>query len=105
MEHNLEGLEYDLLTGLYSRWYCHVELQRILDNRENCVFCSLDLNGFRRLNQEYGDKKGDELLKAIGKALLKIEGLILIGIIMILSLLAEAIRSSLSSVIEFISAI
>lgn len=69
MKHNLKGLEYDLLTGLYSRWYCHMELQSILDNRENCVFCSLDLNGFRKLNQEYGDKKGDELLKAIGKAL------------------------------------
>lgn len=69
MKHNLKGLEYDLLTGLYSRWYCHMELQSILDNREYCVFCSLDLNGFRRLNQEYGDKKGDELLKAIGKAL------------------------------------
>lgn len=70
MEYNLKGLEYDLLTGLYSRWYCHVELQSIIDNKENCVFCSIDLNGFKRLNHLYGDKKGDELIKAIGKALM-----------------------------------
>lgn len=69
MEYNLKGLEYDLLTGLYSRWYCHMELQRIIDKKENCVFCSIDLNGFKRLNHLYGDKKGDELLKAVGKAL------------------------------------
>lgn len=65
------GIEYDHLTGLYSRWKCSIELQKILDSGRPRVYGCLDLDDFKRINRNYGNNKGDELLKAIANALLK----------------------------------
>lgn len=63
------GIEYDQLTGLYSRWKCSIELQNLLNAGVYRVFGSIDLNGFKHINRLYGNKKGDELLKAIADSL------------------------------------
>lgn len=63
------GIEYDQLTGLYSRWRCSIELQKLIDAGVNRVFGCIDLDDFKRINLNYGNKKGDEMLKAIADAL------------------------------------
>lgn len=63
------GLEYDLLTGLYSRWYCRMALQQILDQGLNRVFGTIDIDKFSEVNQKYGSVKGDQLLQAIAQTL------------------------------------
>lgn len=63
------GIEYDQLTGLFSRWHCSMELQKLLDNRENRVYVSIDLDNFKRINSAYGNTMGDKLLKAIANVL------------------------------------
>lgn len=65
------GIEYDQLTGLYSRWHCILELQKILASGEHRVYGSVDLDNFKRINVRYGNNKGDELLKVIANALVQ----------------------------------
>lgn len=64
-----QGLEYDVLTGLYSRFRCRMELQKMLSDGELCVFGSLDIDGFHLVNQRFGSEVGDALLKAVAEAL------------------------------------
>lgn len=63
------GINFDQLTGLYSRWQQIAELQAILDARQNRVFVSIDINGFRSINERYGNAVGDRLLQTVAKAL------------------------------------
>lgn len=75
--HNLE-LEnmamQDDLTQLFNRRYLFDRLERELDsaralNRSLCVI-AVDLNSMKSVNDRYGHKAGDELLKAFGRFLL-----------------------------------
>lgn len=68
MEKNV-GLEYDLLTGLHSRWYARIALQEVLEKRAFRVFCSIDIDGFSAINERFGSETGDRLLQAIATVL------------------------------------
>lgn len=62
-------IENDHLTGLHSRWYCRMALQKIIEEGGNRVFGLIDLDGFHEINEQYGTEVGDRLLQAIAEAL------------------------------------
>lgn len=59
-----ELVKNDILTGLRSRTYCNLEIERIERNRIRplCVF-SVDLNGLKLINDALGHSAGDKLLR------------------------------------------
>ena len=63
---------HDNLTGLYNRSYFDEELKRLDTKRQlplSVVIC--DIDGFKLVNDAFGYKKGDELLKGLSKILKK----------------------------------
>lgn len=63
----------DALTGLHNRRYLEESLERELaravrENRPLAVFM-LDVDFFKRFNDDYGHEAGDEVLRALGQAL------------------------------------
>jgi len=63
----------DPLTGLFNRRYLEESLERelfrALRNRESLGTLMLDLDHFKRFNDTFGHKTGDELLKQMGEFL------------------------------------
>lgn len=64
----------DKLTGLYNRRYLDEtlprELQRMKRENNTLSFIMLDLDHFKKFNDDYGHEAGDEVLKFIGNLLL-----------------------------------
>jgi diguanylate cyclase (GGDEF)-like protein len=55
---------YDSLTGLYNRRFFEVELERLDSKRQLPISIIMaDLNGLKIINDSYGHKKGDQMLK------------------------------------------
>lgn len=69
-------LKYDSLTGLYTKelFYRNVN-DYILENpdKEYSIVCT-DIENFKLINEMYGTKKGDELLKHIANRLYQFKG-------------------------------
>ncbi len=63
----------DALTGLYNRPYVlekiDSELNRALRHGSPISLLMLDIDFFKRINDEYGHPAGDEVLKGIGRVL------------------------------------
>ena len=63
----------DALTGLYNRPYVlekiESELNRALRHGSPISLLMLDIDFFKRINDEYGHPAGDEVLKGIGRVL------------------------------------
>jgi len=59
----------DSLTGLYNRHYLFGEEKRILSrvnrNAENLTIIMADIDHFKSINDTYGHKTGDDVLKAV----------------------------------------
>lgn len=66
---DLKDIEFDQLTGQYSRWRLHLDLKQIIDAGLNRVVISLDVDNFKQINAKYGTAAGDRLLKDVAKAL------------------------------------
>lgn len=66
MEEKLRYLSmHDALTGLYNRAYLEEEMARLGSSRSLPVsILSLDVNGLKAVNDNFGHKAGDELLVA-----------------------------------------
>jgi diguanylate cyclase (GGDEF)-like protein len=66
--------QQDELTGLYNRRYVMHRLEAELERRrrklEPLTVAMVDLDGFKRVNDEEGHEVGDEVLKAVAGALL-----------------------------------
>ena len=65
---------YDPLTGLFNRYalmeFLSKEVERIKREKgENLFIIFLDLDNFKQVNDLYGHKKGDEVLKKVAKLL------------------------------------
>ncbi len=63
---------HDNLTGLYNRSYFDEELKRLDTKRQlplSVIIC--DIDGFKLVNDAFGYKKGDYLLKGLSKILKK----------------------------------
>lgn len=61
---------HDSLTGLYNRNYFNKEISRQKIPVNVCAFVS-DIDGLKRVNDDYGHAWGDELITAAGRALKK----------------------------------
>jgi len=57
-------LERDVLTGLYNRYSWNNALKRIEKENIDFSFCSLDVNGLKRINDSKGHLAGDKLIIA-----------------------------------------
>ncbi|MFV0362276.1 MAG: diguanylate cyclase domain-containing protein [Suipraeoptans sp.] len=60
---------YDNLTGLKSRHKLNVDLGKKIECGESVFLLFFDLNKFKLINDQYGHRIGDELLKIIGSFL------------------------------------
>jgi two-component system cell cycle response regulator len=61
----------DALTGTRNRRYLFDEGQRILSSSENGWVMIIDLDHFKRINDNNGHLKGDKVLMALGKLLMR----------------------------------
>jgi diguanylate cyclase (GGDEF)-like protein len=69
-----EKATYDLLTGLYNRYalfdFLEKELQRLKRKGKGKIYVIfVDLDNFKIVNDNFGHKKGDEILKAVAELL------------------------------------
>jgi diguanylate cyclase len=66
--------QHDELTGLYNRRYVMVRLEEELNRGKrkpgSAALAMIDLDGFKRVNDELGHDAGDAVLKAVASALL-----------------------------------
>tara|TARA_Y100000589_G_C27182821_1_gene641480 strand:+ start:873 stop:2417 length:1545 start_codon:yes stop_codon:yes gene_type:complete len=67
----------DGLTGTFNRYYFSKELERIIQNAQRfqklyfSIFL-IDLNGLKRINDDYGHQQGDKLIIKAGELLMRL---------------------------------
>ncbi|MEG1290767.1 MAG: bifunctional diguanylate cyclase/phosphodiesterase, partial [Lachnospiraceae bacterium] len=63
--------EYDILTGLYNKSTFETKVRNLLDHAQNAKYAIIcaDIEQFKVINDLYGIKKGDDILRHIGKSL------------------------------------
>jgi len=54
---------YDSLTGLLRKKYLDIELEMLLEKKENLVLIVVDIDDFKAINDVYGHSTGDIVLK------------------------------------------
>lgn len=60
---------YDALTGLPNRLFFNLRLHHVLRQAAAAALLFIDLDGFKRINDEYGHLFADRLLQVVGKRL------------------------------------
>jgi diguanylate cyclase (GGDEF)-like protein/PAS domain S-box-containing protein len=70
-EEEIKHLSYhDFLTDIYNRYFFEEELKRLDSERLYPIsIVIIDINGFKLVNDAFGHKKGDEILKNTAKIL------------------------------------
>ena len=72
---SLDQLHYDVLTGIYNRRFFDENLKRVIRSLARSgnplSLIMIDIDFFKKYNDTYGHKKGDECLKLVAKALEK----------------------------------
>ncbi len=71
IQKEMEFISYhDLLTGLYNRRFYEEELMRLDTNRNLPITLVMgDVNGLKHINDSFGHKMGDELLKKVAEVI------------------------------------
>jgi diguanylate cyclase (GGDEF)-like protein len=67
-----KGFETDGVTGVYSKRYFTEEAEKILaktNELDPCGFAVLDIDDFKKINDELGNDKGDDVLRTLGSVL------------------------------------
>ena len=63
------GFETDSVTGVYSRTYLTEEAEKILEKTNEldpCGVAVIDIDDFKKINDELGNDKGDDVLRTLG---------------------------------------
>ena len=66
------GFETDRVTGVYSKKYLIESANEILKNTNEldpCGIAVIDVDDFKKINDEMGNDKGDDVLRALGQVL------------------------------------
>ena len=66
------GFETDSVTGVYSKRYLSEEAEKILQKTNEldpCGVAVLDIDDFKKINDEMGNDKGDDVLRTLGSVL------------------------------------
>jgi diguanylate cyclase (GGDEF)-like protein/PAS domain S-box-containing protein len=73
LESEVDKIYYDPLTGIYNRRYFDMHLQRIIKSlsRSGSVLSlmMIDIDRFKKYNDSYGHKEGDNCLKIVAETL------------------------------------
>lgn len=69
-----ECIYVDKLTGIYNRFELDRELKRYQKRKETIVAYMLDLNGFKKINDNYSHEEGDQALIAFAGILNEVFG-------------------------------
>jgi len=68
--------DHDSLTGLPNRYYLQGHLNQIMSHakryQQSIALLFIDLDGFKKVNDNFGHSSGDEVLKIIGKRITKL---------------------------------
>lgn len=74
LEQSIEKMaEKDALTGLPNKERLFHDMENLMQEKTDFYLLFLDVNKFKNINDQYGHRMGDELLKAIAKFLNKIK--------------------------------
>ena len=72
---SLDQLHYDVLTGIYNRRYFDENIDRVLRSLARSgsalSLMMVDIDSFKKFNDTYGHRKGDECLRQVAEALAK----------------------------------
>lgn len=72
MESELASLsEVDALTGLLNRRYGEIKVRQAIAAGNVGMYCLIDVDKFKEINEKYGYNVGDEILKEIARVLEK----------------------------------
>lgn len=72
LENKLRNLsDIDGLTGIANRRCGEKSMHEILKEKTPGLFCLMDVNDFKHINDTYGHKKGDDALKEVAGAIKK----------------------------------
>ena len=66
------GFETDSVTGVYSKKYLTEEAEKILaktNELDPCGVAIIDVDDFKKINDEMGNDKGDDVLRTLGSVL------------------------------------
>jgi diguanylate cyclase (GGDEF)-like protein len=69
----------DPMTGLGNRYafdqmVCERGVDGLRPDEEDCLLVMIDLDGLKQVNDRHGHHRGDELIRAVGRALRGVEG-------------------------------
>ncbi|WP_343210103.1 diguanylate cyclase [Anaerolentibacter hominis] len=63
--------ELDLMTGIYNHESFRLQAQNLFHENSECCLYILDLDNFKQINDTYGHRAGDSLLKLLARILQK----------------------------------
>ncbi|MGN0368464.1 MAG: EAL domain-containing protein, partial [Wujia sp.] len=66
-------IRYDILTGLYTKDYFYVQVEKLLKENPNesyCIMCA-DIENFKMINDVFGIEKGDAVIKKCAEIIQK----------------------------------
>ncbi|MCM8792713.1 MAG: response regulator [Candidatus Omnitrophica bacterium] len=71
LRHTQRDLEANPLTRLPGNFSILKELNRLLEKKQIFAVCYLDLDKFKAYNDKYGFERGDDVIRATGRLLIK----------------------------------
>lgn len=61
--------ENDLLTGLHNETYGVQAVKKQIENRKEGMFCLIEIDDFKTINDQYGSQTGDKVISEIADCL------------------------------------